>query len=124
MDSLFRLLEERNSRLKELYKINALEMKRLSQGRTGNLKKFCFVREQLLQAIARADEKIASAPPPSKPSRLSRQDKNKIKNLLLLKRAVILSILDQDIAIISLVEDISSRSYTPALRRKRFKKAA
>lgn len=124
MDSLFRLLEERNARLKELYKINALEMKRLSQGRTGNLKKFCFVRERLLYAIARADKKIASAAEAAKPSRLSRQDKNKIKNLLLLKRAVILSILDQDIAIISLVEDISSRSYAAALRRKSFKKAA
>ena len=72
-----------------------------------NLENFYYSRELLLNAIARLDEKIAQEKLPPGKADLPEEDKHRMKNLLLCKRTMILSILDQDLAIISLVEKLT-----------------
>ena len=106
VQSLFAMLEQKNSYLLEFHKINNEEMNRLSEGCADHLEDFYYSRELLLNAIDKLDKQIQEKE--QKPAPLvGVSEKNKLKKLLSLKKSMILSILDQDLTILSLVERIS-----------------
>ena len=107
VQSLFEMLERKNSYLLEFHKINNEEMNRLAEGRAEGLEDFYYSRELLLNAIDRLDKKILDRE--KKPAvSAGRAEKKKLKKILSLKKSMVLSILDQDLAIISLVEKINT----------------
>lgn len=111
--SLFHLLEEKNSYLMEFHKINNTEIERLIQGCSDNLEDFYYSRELLLNAIDKLDKQIADAEQ-SAPFEAQADEKNKLEELLRLKKKVVLSILDQDLIIISLIDRLQKNAKTAA----------
>ena len=103
--SVFEILEQKNSYLLEFHKINTDEIQRLSEGRIDNLENFYYSRELLLNAISRLDCKIAEDNT-SKGLAVNPAEKQKLLELLTLKRNMVISIVDQDMTIISLVEKL------------------
>ena len=102
--SLFQLLEQKNSYLLEFHKINMDELKRLAEGSLNNLENFYYSREILLNAINKLDHKIFKNNMES--LKINKQGKKKLIDILNLKRKMVLSILDQDLAIISLIDQL------------------
>ena len=102
--SLFQLLEQKNSYLVEFHKINMDELKRLAEGSVKNLENFYYSRELLLNAINKLDGKIYENG--IEELKVNKQEKKKLVDILNLKRKMVLSILDQDLAIISLVDQL------------------
>ena len=104
--SLFQLLEQKNSYLLEFHKINMNELKRLAEGSLKNLEDFYYSREILLNAINKLDSKISTNK--IKTLTVNKKEKKKLIDILNLKRKMVLSILDQDLAIISLVDQLKN----------------
>ena len=104
--SLFEVLEQKNAYLLEFHKINMHELNRLAEGRIDNLENFYYSRELLLDAICDLDHKISSESHFAKDVRIDETQKKKLLDILNLKRNMVISILDQDLAIISLVDQI------------------
>ena len=109
VQSLFNLLEEKNSYLLEFHKINNNEIERLVKGHQDNLENFYYSRELLLNAIDKLDKQIAEG---EKHAFFAphKEEKKKLKEILLLKRNMVLSILDQDLTIISLVDRLNQKN--------------
>ena len=103
--SLFCLLEEKNDCLLKFHKLNNSEIGRLSDGCQDNLEKFYHAREALLNAIDKVDKRIAAE---EKAARFEarKEEKKKLKKILRLKRDLALSILDQDLVILSLMNGL------------------
>ena len=104
--SLFEVLEKKNSYLLEFHKINMDELNRLANGSIDNLENFYYSREILLNAINRLDNEIS--PNNLEKLKVNKIEKKKLIDILNLKRKTVMSILDQDLAIISLVDQIKS----------------
>ena len=107
--SLFEILEQKNSYLLEFHKINMDELDRLAEGCIDNLEKFYYSREFLLNAIHKLDDRI-SQNNLDENLKVNKIQKNKLIDILNLKRKMVMSILDQDLAIISLVDQIKKRN--------------
>lgn len=103
--SLFEALEKKNSYLLEFHKINMNELKRLSEGCVENLENFYYSRELLLNAINKLDGQI-SGENWNKNLRIDKNQKQKLVDILKLKKEMVMSILDQDLKIISLLDTI------------------
>ena len=103
--SLFCLLEKKNDCLLKFHKLNNSEIGRLTCGCQDNLDNFYHAREALLAAIDKADKRIAAE---EKAARFEarKEEKKKLKKLLRLKRDLVLSILDQDLVILSLMNGL------------------
>ena len=107
--SIISVLEQKNSYLLEFHRINTDELRRLSEGCADNLENFYYSRELLLDAIKKLDDQISS-------NKLNKNlfihvsYKNKLLDILNLKRKMVKSILNQDLAIISLVNQIKKRN--------------
>ncbi|MCZ0932141.1 MAG: hypothetical protein OXJ52_03200 [Oligoflexia bacterium] len=99
--TLFQLLEQKNSYLLEFHEINMDELSRLAEGSVNNLENFYYSREILLNAINKLDHEISKNK--IEALKVNKQEKKKLIDILNLKRKMVLSILDQDLAIISLV---------------------
>ena len=102
--SLFHLLEQKNSYLLEFHKLNMDELNRLAEGRMNNLENFYYSRELLLNAIHKLDDQISQNQ--IEELEVNKKEKKKLVDILNLKRKMVLSILDQDLAIISLVDQL------------------
>lgn len=113
VQSLFNLLEEKNSYLLEFHKINNNEIERLIKGHQDNLENFYYSRELLLNAIDRLDSQIAKEEK-NACFEAQKEEKKKLKEILHLKRNMVLSILDQDLTIISLVDRLNQKNKKPA----------
>ena len=103
--SIFEVLEKKNSYLLEFHKINMNELSRLSKGHIDNLENFYYSRELLLNAINQLDNEI-SRKKIRKSLKINPIQKKKLVDIFKLKRKMVLSILDQDLAIISLVDKL------------------
>ena len=103
--SLFEVLEKKNSYLLEFHKINMDELNRLAEGCVDNLENFYYSRELLLNAINQLDNTL-SKNKLDKNLKVNKVQKKKLINIFCLKRKMVMSILDQDLAIISLVDQI------------------
>ena len=103
--SLLELLEEKNSCLLEFHKINMDELSRLAKGHIGNLENFYYSRELLLNAINKLDCSVSQAPP-AQSLKISPTQKKRLTDILNLKRNIVISILDQDLAIISMIDKL------------------
>ena len=106
--SLFEVLEQKNSYLLEFHKLNMDELSRLSEGCIDNLENFYYSREFLLNAINKLDKKISHNEWDKKVT-VNAREKKKLADILELKRKMVLSILDQDLTIISLVDQIKKK---------------
>ncbi len=110
VSSVFEILEEKNSCLLEFHRINTDEIRRLSQGRIDNLENFYLSRELLLRAISRLDSKIAqnnsNSSGPRKTLEVNQEERQKLLELLNLKKSMVMSIVDQDMTILSLMEKL------------------
>ena len=103
--SLFNVLEQKNSYLLEFHKINMEELNRLAEGCVDNLENFYYSREILLNAISKLDSKL-SKKEWLHSLKVDKEEKKKLIDIFHFKRKMIMSILDQDLAIISLVDKI------------------
>ena len=110
VQSLFDLLEKKNSYLLEFHKINTEEMDRLAEGRADNLETFYYSREILLNAIDKLDKRIQERDDGNEDQSVGAPEKKKLKEILNLKNNMVLSILDQDLTILSLVEKLNQQS--------------
>lgn len=104
---LFKVLEQKNSYLLEFHKINMHELNRLAEGCIDNLENFYYSRELLLNAINKLDDKI-SKNSLNKNLKVNKTQKKKLMNILNLKRKMVMSILDQDLTILNLVNKIKN----------------
>ena len=100
---LFKMLDKKNSYLREFYDVNAREIKRLVRGEFDKLETFYYSRELILNAIERIDKQLKTNKLIQEPS-ISNQDRIRLKEIFKLKQNMVLSILDQDMAIFSMVE--------------------
>ena len=107
--SLFKILEQKNSYLLEFHKINMNELGRLAEGCIDNLENFYYSRELLLNAINKLDDKI-SQNNLDEDLKVNKTQKKKLIDILNLKRKMVMSILDQDLTIMSLVDQIKKRN--------------
>ena len=101
--SLFTALEQKNSYLLELHKINMEELDRLAEGCLDNLENFYYSREILLDAIKKLDKKL-SKQNWDQSLKVDKKEKKKLIDIFQFKKKMVMSILDQDLAIISLVD--------------------
>lgn len=99
---LFEVLEQKNSYLLEFHKINMRELNRLSEGCIDNLENFYYSREILLNAIYKLDHKLSKSGW-DQSLKVNKVERKKLEDIFYFKRKMIMSILDQDLAIISLV---------------------
>lgn len=106
--SLIEILDKKNNYLLEFHKINLEEMGRLNHGFIDNLENFYYSREILLNAIDKIDNEISSQQSVSKCT-VNRDQKQKLEKVLDFKKDMVLSILDQDLTIISLVEQLQNK---------------
>ena len=97
----------------EFHKINNTEIEKLVQGCSDNLENFYYSRELLLNAIDRLDKQIA-AEEQSTGFEAQNIEKQKLQELLRLKKSMVLSILDQDLIIISLVDRLQKNTKAAA----------
>lgn len=111
--SVLEMLEKKNSYLLEFHKINNDELSRLHKGHTNNLENFYYSREILLNAIDRIDHEL-SFKKSKKTLKTSKKEKDKFVELIKFKQDMVLSILDQDITIISLVEELQNKKLSIA----------
>lgn len=102
--SLFDLLEQKNSYLLEFHKINMDQLGHLSKGSLKNLEDFYYSRELLLDAIHKLDCQISG----NKLEHITakKSEKKKLIEILNLKKKMVMSILDQDLAILSLINEL------------------
>ena len=107
--SLFEILEQKNSYLLEFHKINMDELDRLAEGCIDNLENFYYSREFLLNAIHKLDDRI-SQNNLDEDLKVNKTQKKRLIDILNLKRKMVMSILDQDLTIISLVDQIKKRN--------------
>ncbi len=107
VSALFEAMEQKNSYLLELHKINMSELARLAEGCIDNLEDFYYSRELLLNAINKLDDEIFQDNW-NKNLKISALHKQKLAELLNLKKQMVLSILDQDLTIISLIGKIKN----------------
>ena len=114
MFSLFETLNKKNSYLLEFHKINMNELDRLAEGCIDNLENFYYSRELLLNAINKLDNKI-SLKNLDENLKVNKTDKKRLTDILNLKRKMVMSILDQDLTIISLVDKIKKESRIKAV---------
>ena len=101
---LFGLLEQKNSYLLEFHKLNMDELTFLANGRIDHLEDFYYSRELILNAISKLDVQISEDEVEN--VQVNKGEKKKLVDLLSLKRKMVMSILDQDLAIISLVNEL------------------
>ena len=106
--SLFNVLEQKNSYLLEFHKINMEELNRLAEGYVDNLENFYHTREILLKAIHKLDNKL-SKKKWNHSLKVDKEKKKKLIDIFYFKRKMVMSILDQDLAIISLVDKIKKK---------------
>ena len=107
---LFGLLEQKNSYLLEFHKLNMDELNLLANGRIDHLEDFYYSRELLLNAISKLDIKISEDEIDN--LQVNKNQKKKLVDILNLKRKMVMSILDQDLAIISLVNELKKDKTT------------
>ena len=103
--TLLEILEQRNSYLLEFHKINVNEMDRLNEGCIDNFENFYYSREILLNAIDRIDNKLSRY----NDVQANPEEKKKLEEILRMKRDMTSSILDQDLVIMSLVEELKNK---------------
>lgn len=108
--SLFNLLEQKNSYLLEFHKLNMDELKLLANGCIDHLEDFYYSRELLLNAISKLDIQISEDEIDS--VEVNKTQKKKLVDILSLKRKMVMSILDQDLAIISLFNELKKNKTT------------
>ena len=107
--SLFDLLEKKNSYLLEFHKINTEELKRFSEGCFDRLEDFYYSREILLNAIHKLDDSL-SQKPIGQIKEIQKSEKKKLTDILNLKRKMVMSILDQDLKILSLMNQLKENN--------------
>ncbi len=107
--ALLELLEQKNSYLLEFHKINIDEINRLHQGCIDNLENFYYSRELLLNAIDKLDHKFSEKDTSGDFLKANKAEKKKLLEILKLKKDMVLSILDQDLVIISLIEKLQNK---------------
>ncbi len=108
--TLLEILEQKNSYLLEFHRINIDEIDRLYQGRIDNLENFYYSREILLNAIDKLDYKFSEKGAQKYFFKANKKEKGKLIEILKLKKSMVLSILDQDLVIISLVEKLQNKN--------------
>lgn len=104
--ALFDLLEQKNSYLLEFHKLNMDELNLLADGHIEHFEDFYYSRELLLNAISKLDVQISEDEIENleQPNKIQ---KKKLLDILNLNRKMVMSIVDQDLAIISLLSELN-----------------
>lgn len=107
--SLLEVLDRKNSYLLEFHKINTEELTRLIKGNSDNLENFYYSREILLNAISKIDAQILKQEI-SDNCEINKRQQQKLEDILKFKSKMVLSIVDQDFTIISLVDKLQNNN--------------
>ena len=110
--SIFEALEKKNSYLSEFSKLNKEEITRLAQGNVKNLENFYYLREIIINAINKLDKRISILESWDEEIKNNAKTKKKFLFVLEKKRELVLSILDQDLKIISLIDKLKVKNKT------------
>jgi hypothetical protein len=106
MDQIINLLKEKNHYLKKFYTLNKAELLRLSDGDFSRLDYFYQSRENILDMISHIEAKMEADLGKTEPIlSVSEQERQKVRNELSFKDDVVGQILDQDLQILSMIED-------------------
>lgn len=108
MERLLTLMIERNKYLEKYYNLNEREIRLFKLANFQSLDAFYDTRQAILEVISALDSKIDEELKSSKIEDVD-QYQNEIAELLTLKDEIIERILDQDLQIISLVENEKSK---------------
>lgn len=107
------LLERKNTYLLEFHKLNNKEISLLSKGKVQNLENFYYSREILLNAIDKLELKFENKSI-YEGCEMDFKEKKKLSDILKLKNDMIRSILDQDMLILSLVDQLNEEASSVA----------
>jgi len=103
--ALFEMLDQKNGYLLEFHQMNLDEINKLNQGCTDHFETFYYNREVLLNAIDKLDRKLSI----NRCSKMNRAEKKKLVEILNIKKDMVLSILEQDLMIMSLLEQLKNK---------------
>lgn len=109
MERIIKLLTDKNHFLERFYLMNEVELINFSKGHFENVEIFYKTREDILEIIRKIDDKIdQSSREYNSEKGMSKEDKNKILNLLDIKDNFVSEILDQDLRVLSFIENEKS----------------
>lgn len=106
METIINLLKEKNHYLKKFYTLNKAEIIRLAEGDFTRLDYFYQSRENILDVIshieARMEEDLGKVQPASA---ISEEERQRVRRELDFKDDVVNQILDQDLQILTFIEN-------------------
>lgn len=124
MNFLVELLDEKNEYLNKFYNLNEKEILNIDEDNFENLENFYTTRECLLQMIEIIDKRIDSLQSGVvAPNSLSKAEKDRVKKCLDKKNNIVQAILNQDLLILSKVENEKSQIIKELKQSKMSKKA-
>lgn len=104
MERIIELYEQRNHYLEKFYSINENEIQRMTTGNFDNVNNFYQSRDGILNIINYIDTQLGSEQEKALTHLCDDGARQQLKEQLDIKNEYVLRILDQDLAIISLIE--------------------
>ncbi|MCB0341319.1 MAG: hypothetical protein H6626_09505 [Pseudobdellovibrionaceae bacterium] len=109
MEQIIDLLEEKNRFLEKFYRLNESEILKFADGNFDGLELFYGERESILEIIGKLDGRIEeSSSAPVDPKFVSNVAKKQILSNIDYKNEVVSRILEQDLQILSFIEQAKS----------------
>ncbi|MEQ1664824.1 MAG: hypothetical protein ABL927_05560 [Bdellovibrionales bacterium] len=109
MEAVIQMLKEKNDSLEKFYRLNEAELENIVSGNFDNVEKFYTMREGLLEIIKKIDELIEeSNEMPLEGGHVQDAHKKTVRQHLNHKNELVARILEQDLKILSAIEDAKS----------------
>ncbi len=103
---LIQLLEQKNHYLEKYLTLNETQLSLLKQGEIDSLDEFYTQRDEMLNVISYIDTQVSECTKQNFDYQTN--DRDNVKNLLHIKNQYIYQILDQDVQILSLIDQAKS----------------
>lgn len=125
MIRLIQFLNEKNHFLEKFYSLNERQIARLEGGMFDDIEKFYNQREDLLKILKYVDAEIHSAHMAHKDEdgAFANEEKAQIRDALRVKETYVNKILDQDLIVLSLIDEAKSQIIKELQDIKKAKKA-
>ena len=122
--TIIEMLTEKNQCLEKFYRLNESELENFSAGTFDNIENFYATREGLLDIIKKVDEMIETSNSSTDDvGPISAEDKKNILSALQYKNDLVNRILEQDLRILSAIEEETSNIIKELTQVRSAKKA-
>lgn len=122
--TIIEMLTEKNQCLEKFYRLNESELENFSAGTFDNIENFYATREGLLDIIKKVDEMIETSNSSTDDvGPISAEDKKNILSALQYKNDLVNRILEQDLRILSAIEEAKSNIIKELTQVRSAKKA-